>query len=212
MDFLQEFIQSGSMVFPVMLCGLGVAAYVLQALALHTIAKRRGLRCPWLAWVPVADGWILGAVSDQYRKTVLHKRSHRRGILLGLNIAAEILGILYVVLMFVGLFRFGPAYDGSVETEYGAIGWVPIILGVLVLLLLCMLPLIVLLIVKAVFRWMSIWDVFKSCDPRNAQLYFLVGFLLGLFKISGLETVFMVVCMNKDDGMTAPTSEEPVQV
>ena len=49
---------------------MGIAAYVLTALALYTIAKRRGLNHPWLAWIPVASAWILGSLSDQYRYVV----------------------------------------------------------------------------------------------------------------------------------------------
>lgn len=213
MDFLLELVESGSWLLSGTICGLGLIAYVLQALALYTIAKRRGLSCPWLAWVPVADGWILGAVSDQYRETVLQKKTHKRGILLGLNVASVVVYVLCVVAFIVwGVFAFDSMYDGSTEMEYGAVLALPFILSVLAILLVCLLPLIAVLIVKAVFRWMAIWDVFKSCDPQNAQIYFLVSFLLGLFKFSGLEAVFMLICMNRDDGMIAPATEETVQM
>lgn len=43
---------------------VSVAVYVLQALAVHSMAKRRGIENAWLAWVPVASGWILGSVAD----------------------------------------------------------------------------------------------------------------------------------------------------
>ena len=44
---------------------LAVASYVLTALALYTVARRRGLKNPWLAWIPVASAWIVGSLSDQ---------------------------------------------------------------------------------------------------------------------------------------------------
>ena len=34
---------------------LSVACYVLEALSLYTIAQRRGIRKPWLAWIPVVN-------------------------------------------------------------------------------------------------------------------------------------------------------------
>ena len=49
---------------------IGIATYVLSALGLYTIAKRRGLNHPWLAWIPVASAWIVGSLSDQYRYVV----------------------------------------------------------------------------------------------------------------------------------------------
>ena len=42
---------------------IGIATYVLSALGLYTIAKRRGLNHPWLAWIPVASAWTVGSWS-----------------------------------------------------------------------------------------------------------------------------------------------------
>ena len=36
---------------------VSVAIYVFTALSMHTIAQRRGISCPWLAWIPVANLW-----------------------------------------------------------------------------------------------------------------------------------------------------------
>ena len=44
-----------------------VVTYVLTSLGLYTMAKRRMINHPWLSWVPVANMWILGSLSDQYR-------------------------------------------------------------------------------------------------------------------------------------------------
>ena len=46
---------------------LGIAAYVLTSWALYTIADRRGIKNPWLSWIPVVNCWIIGSLSDQYR-------------------------------------------------------------------------------------------------------------------------------------------------
>ena len=50
-----------------------VVMYVFQSIGLYTIAKRRGIANPGLAWVPVAYSWILGSVSDQYQYVVRGK-------------------------------------------------------------------------------------------------------------------------------------------
>ena len=41
---------------------IGIAAYVLVSLALYTMAQRRGIANPWLAWVPIADLYILALI------------------------------------------------------------------------------------------------------------------------------------------------------
>ena len=43
---------------------ISIVTYVLTALAMYTIAKRRGLNRPWLSWVPVVNCWVLGSLSD----------------------------------------------------------------------------------------------------------------------------------------------------
>ena len=57
---------------------LSVACYVLEALSLYTIAQRRGIRKPWLAWIPVVNVWIVGSISDQYQYVVNRRIQNRR--------------------------------------------------------------------------------------------------------------------------------------
>ena len=40
---------------------VGLVFYVFESIGLYTLAKRRGLQYPGLAWVPVANMWILGS-------------------------------------------------------------------------------------------------------------------------------------------------------
>ena len=96
--------------------GLGIVVYVLQALALYTIAQRRGIKKAWLAWIPLVNVWILGSLSDQYQYVVKRQVKNKRKILLGLNIAilalslviVIILGSLVVRLLMMGLFSHFP--------------------------------------------------------------------------------------------------------
>ena len=47
-----------------------VTMYVLQSLGAYTVAKRRGIHHPWLAWLPIGNVWIWGSISDQYQYVV----------------------------------------------------------------------------------------------------------------------------------------------
>ena len=75
---------------------IGIATYVLSALGLYTIAKRRGLNHPWLAWIPVASAWIVGSLSDQYRYVVNGENKSKRKVLLTLNIITTVLSLVMV--------------------------------------------------------------------------------------------------------------------
>jgi len=41
---------------------LGLVLYVLKSLGLYTLALNRNLENPWLAWIPIADLYILGSL------------------------------------------------------------------------------------------------------------------------------------------------------
>ena len=56
-------------------------AYIFEAIGLYTLAKRRGLRYPGLAWVPVANVWILGALADNYMSVTELRETRFRHIL-----------------------------------------------------------------------------------------------------------------------------------
>lgn len=46
---------------------LGIAVYVLTALGLYTIAKNRGMENPWLAWIPIAQLYIIGDIVKELK-------------------------------------------------------------------------------------------------------------------------------------------------
>ena len=52
-------------VYSMVASSFGIALYVLRALGLYSIAKRRGINHPWMSWVPVLDLWVLGCVSGE---------------------------------------------------------------------------------------------------------------------------------------------------
>ena len=219
MDFLLDLLSSGTWSLNLFSGSLGIVAYVLQALALYTIAKRRGLNKPWLAWVPLVNIWILGAISDQYQSVANGKIKKKRKILLGLSIAAIIVSVACLILFVVSLNNLDsllpnmgpPMSDGEVASP-DIMTIIPAFITAgaifLILFFLCMIPALVLLILIAVFRWMAIYDVFKSCDPKNAQTYLLISLLLSFLAVSGLEAIFLFLCMNKDEGMI-PKMAEP---
>ena len=87
---------------------LSVAMYVFGSLGLYTLASRRGIRNPWLAWIPVVNVWIIGSLSDQYRYVVKGEEKNKRKTLLILHIINFVLGIallVFLILLVVGLVR-----------------------------------------------------------------------------------------------------------
>ena len=199
-----------------MTSSLTIIVYVLQALALYTIAKRRCIKKPWLAWIPIADVWILGSISDQYQYVVKGRVKSRRKTLLVLNIlmtalCVVLIGVLiwaFFALMFYGMdpantwadFEQWLEQPLALETMFDG-------LGIFAFFLVWLSLLVVLAISYAVVFWQAVYDVFRSCDPNNSVVYLLVS-LFGNFVIEGIYSVFLLICKEKDLGMP-PRKTEP---
>ena len=62
---------------------LAVITYIFSSLGFYTLAKRRGIRAPGLAWIPIGGvRWILGSLADQYASLTGSKLRCSRHILL----------------------------------------------------------------------------------------------------------------------------------
>ena len=200
---MEELLDSG--VLASLLSGIpstliSIASYVLTALALYTIAKRRGLNKPWLAWIPVADAWLLGSLSDQYRYVVKGQNKSKRKALLLLRILSVVLGIAMIsvaVGMMVGV--IGAVMRGATEAEM-----LERVLGPVMGLLGMCVPMAAIGIAYAIIYFMALYDVYTSCDPGNNVLFLVLSILIGVTR-----PFFLFFSRNKDNGMP-PRRPEPV--
>lgn len=190
--------------------GFTIAMYVLSAWGMYTIANRRGIHRPWLAWIPVANMWILGSISDQYQLSVKNKKTNRRKILLTVNIIPMIMVIALVIAIVVMLVQYiaaGEFYVPQMENPefYGAapqysMGSIAASLtGAILLSVFFSLAMAAVSIVAIVFACMSYYDLYMSCNPSNAVLFLVLGILFGF-----LNNIFVFVCKDKDEGMRPP--------
>lgn len=194
-----ELISFINMVSTVALC---LGGYVLQSLALHSIARRRCIRHPWLAWVPVGDIWILGSISDQYQYVVKRQICNKRKVMLWLGIAAVAATLLMVALLagVIGStvdFSMGYQSAGQLAGDlvgglFGIGSAVVAICGLAVALM--------------VFRCICLYDLYRSCNPSKKILYLLLSIFFDF-----LQPVFMFLCRNKELGMP-PRKVVPAQL
>ena len=181
---------------------MGIAAYVLTALALYTIAKRRGLNHPWLAWIPVANAWILGSLSDQYRYVVRGENKSKRKVLLTLSILTSVLSTAMIVSVFVAV---GKAMFGVIG-GMGEEALLEAILGPLVGVVGLCLPMVGIAIAYVVVYYMALYDLYKSLDPSNCVLFLVLSIV---FRVT--EPFFLFFNRNKDQGMP-PRRQNPTYI
>lgn len=173
-----------------------VAVYILVAYSLFAIAKRRGISNPWMAFVPVVQLWLLGSISDDYQMKVHGTEKKRRKILLGLQIAQAALAVILIIMIVVAIL----AILSAGYTNYDDIGdWIGVIgsFGGIIVVLLAFAALAV---VAAVFRYIALFDVYRSCKPDQAVLFL----LLNIF-VSVTEPIFLMIVHRSDEGMPGTT-------
>ncbi len=194
----------------IMVIGLlfGIVFHVFRSLSLQTIAKRRGLNNSWLSWVPVGQEWIIGSLSDQYKYVTQGKQQNRRKILLGLYLASTLISLVSSGISLARLFQSMEILFQS--HSYSNSELVTALLPALLSLGATGISGIVGL-VGYVFRQMAMYDVYKSCEPKNAVIFEVIGILF-----SFTEPFFLLSCRRRDNGMpprrqnTQPIVEEPV--
>lgn len=209
MDFYYEFGAEGMeailslllSIIPSLL--LGIAAYVLRAIGIYTIAKRRNIKRPWFAWLPVVDAFLLGCISDQYRYVVKGQNKNKRTILLVLNLGQMLL-TMAVIAGFVGMMvNAVQGVMAGISEEMLVESLMPSMIGMLS----ASMPMMILAIVTLVLRSMALYDLYTSCTPDNNVLFLVLSIFFGV-----TEPVFIFFSRNKDGGMPPrkdAASEQP---
>lgn len=77
----------------------GIVCYIFQGIGLYALAKRRGIRAPGLAWVPVLNYWIIGGLGDQQERIEGKKDPRARVSLLVFYILTACCAALVTILM-----------------------------------------------------------------------------------------------------------------
>ena len=181
------------MMMSVLLILLGVLAvallvsvifWIISSLSLQSIARRRGIRNAWLAWVPIGNQWILGSIADQYQHLIQGKITSRRKILLWLGLANFVVSVIGGILSGV--------IGATAQTEeqmmvFSVVNLVSSLGGM------------ALGITVLVFYHMSNYDLYRSCNPKNAVTFLVLGII---FPVA--QPFFYLSCRKKDLGMVVP--------
>ena len=176
----------------VLVCCL--VGWILSSIGLHKVAKRRGIRHAWLAWLPIGSEWILGSVSDQYQHLIQGKVTSRRKILLILSLASVVVCIGYVVFSIVA---------DLLLTGEGTVGGALLAMGIPYLLTLGV------SITLMVFYHICNYDFYRSCKPDSAVVFLVLGIFQPICK-----PFFYFACRKKDLGFVIPqtAASEPAEL
>lgn len=168
-----------------LMCGLLVALlqYVLRSAGMYTIARRRGIRNAWFAWIPVANTWLLGCISDQFQYLVKGKNTKRRVILLVLAILGAVMGIVNTLVFLL-------AESQLVATVVSALlGMISAGLS----------------ITAVVFHYIAMYDIYTSMNPANNVMFLVLSIFFSI-----TEPFFIFCNRKKEMGMPPRRTQPPV--
>lgn len=183
---------------------VGLIFYIFESAGLYTLAKRRGIHNPGLAWVPVARDWVMGSLSDQYAMRLGQNKSYRK-VLPALGAVVTILAVLILAFSLQFVVRlasgdpvlYAQLYQASNNPEEAVL----LIFGSVV-------PFVSILyivgIVYMVFYFITLYKLFQSCRPGSAVGYLLLSIFLGF-----LRPFLVFACRNSDEGYMMPTYYPP---
>lgn len=150
----------------------GMPGYILTGISLYSIAHRRGVNQPWMAWVPGMNVYLIGCISDQYQAIVRGKNKNKR--------TAILLLILVQLVAFCAMHIYAPSSPELVRTLPFLLVFIPAWCACAAML---------------VISFFALYDVYISCDPKNAVLFLVLSIVLSV-----TQPFFLFACRKKDLG------------
>lgn len=147
-----------------------IANYVLTSLSLYTIAKRRLIRNPWLAWLPIASVWTIGSIADDYDARMNINRKWRV-VLLTLTLVFFAVFMIMYIAMFVMVFSFVMEHQIVEPLPEEVVAFViPISLFATVISVVGM--------ALSICTYICMFKIFESTVPHKALKYFLLSMFI----------------------------------
>lgn len=168
------------MLFYLSIFGLSIASYVMQALSLYTLADRRQIKNPWMAWIPYANYWLLGCLADDYDAGRGIKRKWRV-VLLVLSLAVIAGVVILYVSIFAMVFTMAYQYD-AYYYDYYYYEYEPDVmeLGIMLLIYAALVPIMIASSALQICNAICIYKIYESTVPERALKYMLLSILVPL--------------------------------
>ncbi len=184
------------LIFYLGLLAFAAVSYIFGSKGLYAIAVRRGIKNPWMAWVPVVSNWTLGCLSDQYARRKYGQDPNLRKKLLIFSIITQ-----------SGL-TFAPSVGSiSVNFNIGDLSGELSDVARIVLLVLSLIALaaamvmLVLSIIQTVYQYKAYYNLYASCRPAQAMLFL----MLAIFTPANPFLIY--ACRNSDEGLPPEQTE-----
>ncbi len=182
---LDTSILSGLAIFlvslSVILLASSVLAYIFHGISYYTISKNRGYNKPWLAWIPIASSYLMGAVADDIGRRK-GKATNWRIWLLVLNLLALLASIVILPVMFASLSSVMPGQGFFRNFNSNNFYSVPprSDISIIVLTQLLSVGANLISLAVAVIHYIALYKIFQDYAPQNTVVFLVVSILIGI--------------------------------
>jgi len=150
---------------------VAIVNYVLTSLAIHKLGKRRGISNPWLAWIPIASSYAIGAIVDEYDGRFGFKKRWAKTLLsLGITEIAVLVGMVgtIIVMSFAML-----GIESSSSSDLG-------MASVIIVLIMMAFYFVLLFVVMAymICGTICIYKIFESTVPEKSLKYMILSIVI----------------------------------
>ncbi len=164
--------------------GFALANYIMTSWGLYSIAERRRISNPWLAWLPIGNYWIIGSIADEYDGRNGLKRKWRM-VLLILNLIVIVTIVVFVIVTFVSIFSFAFRFEYIEPTAGEVFG----MLGTIYVFAIIM---SVVAATTQICGMICYNKIFESTVPEKSVKYLLLSLLVPL-----ASAICLMICRNK---------------
>ncbi len=147
-----------------------ILSYVLESLSLYTLARRRGIANPWLAWIPYGKFWNLGAIVRDYDRQNGIKRRWDK-VLLTLSIIMSACVFITYISIFAYIMSLAFQLGDAEMSEEMALQFVG-------MLFVGCLPLGLISSALSTLTLICCYKIFESTVSEKALKYFLIYLLV----------------------------------
>lgn len=181
------------------LVALGIASYVMTSYSLCTIAKRRQIKNPWIAWIPVASDWTMGSIADDYDAQNGMKRKWRV-VLITITI---IFLVGYILSYFALIWTFAD-YEFMYQFSY-MLPSAGEILALIIPLYIFIIFAVVGALVLETCRGICLYKIYESTVPQKAVRYLLLSLLVPM-----ANAICLMICKDKGYSKSSPLEITPL--
>lgn len=161
--------------------------YIFESIGLYSVAKRRGLKHPFMAWIPYTNTYLFGKAAEQYETAVKGKSKNYKAILLCLSIILTAVTALFNVVIY--------ALSNSIVYLAQDCAYNSDAIVLIISLILLYIAMLVVSVIYSVFYFIALHKIYRSFSTKSSTLLLIFSIIFPV-----IVPFVIFASRKKDDG------------